>query len=169
MGCPTEQFGLMFMGVSRISVPFANGSLCAGGPQQRFPIAQTSASGGFNYGPGLPPNINIDGLASSYFQAWYRDTGAPCGAFSNFSHRRPHSKGGSREARNLLLLCGEHHFQQEIGIVTPVGPTSNPLWFLPDGWIVSKRRPGGYEPETDRERRALEALRARERKREGRR
>jgi len=64
------------------------------------------------------------------------------------------------------LLCGEHHFQKEIGIVTPVGPTANPLWFLPDDMIVSKERPGGYEPETDRERRALEALRARERKNE---
>jgi len=88
------------------------------------------------------------------------------GAFSNFSHRRPHSQHGSREKRNLLLLCGEHHFQQEIGIVTPVGPTANPLWFLPDDLIISKERPGGYEAETDRERRALEALRARERKNE---
>jgi hypothetical protein len=85
-------------------------------------------------------------------------------AFTNFSHRRPHSDHGSREKRNLMLLCGEHHFLQEVGFIKPVGPTPNLLWFLPDDSIISKERPGGYEPETDRERRALEALRARERK-----
>jgi hypothetical protein len=85
------------------------------------------------------------------------------GGLTDFAHRRSHNKGGSREARNVLQLCKEHHFQQELGIVVPVGAAANLLWFQPDGLIVTKTHPGGYMPRTDRERRALAALRARQR------
>jgi len=85
IGVPTNQSGVMFMGVSAISTPFNGGSLCCGGPLQRFPVKNSGPSGVLTYGPGLPPMVDITGLATSYFQAWFRDSGGPCGAHSNVS------------------------------------------------------------------------------------
>jgi hypothetical protein len=96
-------------------------------------------------------------------------------AFLQFAHRRPHrghktGRGSGREARDLFLLCNDHHFFQEACFYVPFGPTHRPIWYMigphfAGPLVFTKRCPGGRPPETDRERRAIAAIERRERAR----
>jgi hypothetical protein len=62
----------------------------------------------------------------------HRDT------FVHFSHRRPHRRGGSREADNLDLLCDRHHALFEQGLIRIEGTPDAPVFKTPLGRVVGE-------------------------------
>ena len=65
--------------------------------------------------------------------------------FLNNAHIRAHRRGGSREARNLLSLCREHHALYDLGFLKVSGTPEKPVFKVPE-YEVSEagvgRRPG---------------------------
>jgi hypothetical protein len=49
--------------------------------------------------------------------------------FLNFAHRKWHSRGGSREAANLLDLCLVHHALLDAGWIRVEGPSDAPIFY----------------------------------------
>ena len=56
--------------------------------------------------------------------------------FLQFSHRKPHREGGSREEDNLDLLCGWHHMLYEQGVILIEGSTDLPVFRTKDGRVI---------------------------------
>ena len=56
--------------------------------------------------------------------------------FLQFSHRRPHREGGSREEDNLDLLCGWHHMLYEQGVITIEGSADLPVFKTREGRVI---------------------------------
>lgn len=79
--------------------------------------------------------------------------------FLQFAHRVAHARGGAREADDLLLLCWRHHAMLDAGHIRVLGPTADPVWIHPEGYVLTRASPGGVPPGTDEERSALRDLR----------
>jgi len=85
-GMPTFKFGLGFVGPASAPVPFGAGVLCSGGgPIQRLSVLNTGQGGGFRYEGGIVAELGLTGQASTFFQAWFRDSASTCGASFNTS------------------------------------------------------------------------------------
>ena len=85
-GMPTFKFGLGFVGPASAPVPFGAGVLCSGGgPIQRMSVQNTGQGGGFHYDGGIVTDLGLTGQASTFFQAWFRDSVTTCGANFNTS------------------------------------------------------------------------------------
>ena len=83
---PPFTTSLLVMGETSAPSVLQNGILCVGGQLQRFPARIVSSYTAYTEGPGLPPQVQVGSLATSYFQAWYRDSNGPCGGNSNLSN-----------------------------------------------------------------------------------
>lgn len=93
-----NQFGVVFMGASSTSLPFADGRICiaqgGGIAIYRYnPPISSGQFGSFSLGPGIvglsqsfPPIARIAAGATWHFQAWYRDPLGPCGNGSNLTN-----------------------------------------------------------------------------------
>lgn len=69
-----------FVGNLSTPSPFGAGVLCAGSPNQRLPVRNSSDSGVVVYDGGIVSSLGLGGQTSSTFQVWFRDPGGPCGA-----------------------------------------------------------------------------------------
>lgn len=93
---PANQFGLLFMGSSEISLPFGDGILCVGQGATggfRFPPRNAGSAGSFVEGPlvgfthaNFPTAGQIAAGQTWNFLVWYRDPFGPCGTGFNMSH-----------------------------------------------------------------------------------
>ena len=84
-GNPNNQFGVFFMGVNQIDIPFGNGRLCLSGQVTRFPLVQTDAFGIATYGVDnqSPPALGKIVPDSTWnWQFWFRD---PMGGGAGFN------------------------------------------------------------------------------------
>lgn len=72
-----------FVGNLSTATPFGAGVLCAGSPNQRLPVRNSSDSGVVVYDSGIVAQLGLAGQTSSVFQVWYRDPGGPCGQAFN--------------------------------------------------------------------------------------
>ena len=52
--------------------------------------------------------------------------------FLNKAHIRAHCRGGSREARNLLYFCREHHVLYDLGFLKVGSTPGNPVFEVPE-------------------------------------
>jgi len=84
--CPAGQFGIFFMGATRIQVAFGHGFLCAGGGLTRFnPPILTDAFGEARYALDVsaPPAAGLVVEGSTWnFQFWFRDPPAGGAGFN---------------------------------------------------------------------------------------
>ena len=97
VGVPADQFGILYMGAGRASLPFGDGLRCVGAGGVgifRFPVQSAGFAGLLQEGPGIvahsraaftPPG-GIDAGETWHFQGWYRDPGGPCGSAYNLSN-----------------------------------------------------------------------------------
>ena len=77
--------------------------------------------------------------------------------FLNLCHRKPHARGGSREAENLLLLCPVHHALLDAGWIRAEGAAARPEFYerlrteFGTGWrrVENVRAPAGGRNGTD--------------------
>jgi hypothetical protein len=91
--------------------------------------------------------------------------------FLDFAHLVPHALRGSREADNLVLLCGRHHGMLDSGLLRLEGTAAHPEFRDLCGNDLSKRfqatDPSSEEADCDRFNAAQRALEAGRREREG--
>jgi len=96
-GVPRDQFGLLYMGMGTIEVPFGDGLRCVssgGAGLFRFPAMFSGTEGLIQLGPGLveftqtsfPFAGQIRAGQTWNFQAWFRDPGGPCNRGFNLSN-----------------------------------------------------------------------------------
>ena len=87
---PAGKFGVIYMGGAPHSAPFGDGLRCVKAGAAgivRFPLQNSGAAGELVRGPGLValrPASLVPG-STWYFQAWFRDSGGPCGGGINLS------------------------------------------------------------------------------------
>ena len=84
-GNPPNQFGVFYMGLDQVDLPFGNGRRCASGQVTRFPLVQVDAFGIaiYNVDNTVPPALGKIVANSTWnWQFWYRD---PMGGGANFN------------------------------------------------------------------------------------
>ena len=84
-GNPPNQFGIFYMGLNQIDIPFGNGRQCTSGQVTRFPLVQVDAFGIATYSVDntVPPALGKIVANSTWnWQFWYRD---PMGGGANFN------------------------------------------------------------------------------------
>ena len=77
------------------------------------------------------------------------------------AHRRFHSRGGDREASNLVLLCWPHHVMFDAEQFALLGDPPTARWVHRLGQVYTRESPRGRDAVEDDEREALAQVRER--------
>jgi hypothetical protein len=59
--------------------------------------------------------------------------------FLHYAHVVPHARCGSREARNIVRLCTQHHWMLDHGLLLMRGTAAAPRFYAPDGTPLARR------------------------------
>ena len=84
-GAPSNQPAVLFRGTRSAPLPFRDGVLCSGAPQQRLEMLMLGAGGRAETSAPLASASGAAPGEEHHYQAWFRDPQGPCGQGSNFS------------------------------------------------------------------------------------
>jgi FG-GAP repeat protein len=86
VGARPSHPGLLVQGGSAVGVPFKDGLLCAGNPNERLEILTLDPSGAGSTTSSIATTGGVSPGQLRYYQFWYRDTGlSVCSTGSNFT------------------------------------------------------------------------------------